>query len=42
MLAVAEWAKAVADEGGRGRANPKVRGGAQTGDVVKQEEKTYA
>ena len=22
MLAVAEWAKAVADEGGRGRANP--------------------
>ena len=24
MLAVAEWAKAVADEGGRGRANPKV------------------
>lgn len=26
MLAVAEWAKAVADEGGRGRANPVVRG----------------
>jgi hypothetical protein len=23
MLAVAEWAKAVADEGGRGRANPE-------------------
>lgn len=26
MLAVAEWAKAVADEGGRGRANPSHQG----------------
>ena len=27
MLAVAEWAKAVADEGGRGRANAHLSGG---------------
>lgn len=26
MLAVAEWAKAVADEGGRGRANAELSG----------------
>jgi hypothetical protein len=52
MLAVAEWAKAVADEGGRGRANPCVlppaapagreRGGAQSSDVAKQEEQDHA
>lgn len=35
MLAVAEWAKAVADEGGRGRANAPLERSARSDDTLR-------